>query len=89
LATVAITVYEFTARHPEKIVFISGTSPERTRLYRMTLTKNWEKLNLDFEIFGAILQRELYFTESFLKDKEYSAFAVKRKNHILGIRSGE
>src|SRR5258708_35804708 len=49
LATVAITVYEFTARHPEKIVFISGTSPERTRLYRMTLTKNWETLNLDFE----------------------------------------
>ena len=80
LATVAITAYEFTARYPEKIVFFTGSSPERTRLYRMALTINLEKLSLDFEIFGATLQGKQYFIENFLKGKNYHAFAIRRKN---------
>jgi hypothetical protein len=79
LATVAITVYEFTARHPGKFVFFTGSSPERTRLYRMALTNNFEELSLDFEIFGAISQRNLFIIENFQRNKHYNAFAIKRK----------
>ena len=68
LATVAVTVYEFTARYPEKIVFFTGSSPERTRLYRMALTNNLEELSLDFEIFGAILLGKSFIIEPFLKE---------------------
>jgi hypothetical protein len=37
LATVAASVYEFTSRYPDKLVFFTGSTPERTRLYRMAL----------------------------------------------------
>ncbi len=43
LATVAATVYEFTAQYPDRIVFFWGSTPERTRLYRMALTINLEQ----------------------------------------------
>ena len=79
LATVAVTVYEFTARQPEKIVFFTGSSSERTRLYRMALTNNISELSLDFEIFGAILEGKSFIIEKFMKGKDYNAFAIKRK----------
>ena len=78
LATVAATVYEFTARYPEKWVFFKGSSDERTRLYRMALTINFEELNKDFEIYGVNLVRGVFKAEPFEKGRVYSGFLVKR-----------
>lgn len=33
LATIATIVYEFTSKYPSKMVFFSGSTTERTRLY--------------------------------------------------------
>lgn len=79
LATVAAAVYEFTSKYPEKLIFFSGSTPERTRLYRMALTNNFDLLDLDFEIFGVVLQTETYYVEKLLKGKDYFGFMVKRK----------
>ena len=58
MATVADIVYEFTARYPDKYVFFKGSTPGRTRLYRMALSLNFSLLNIDFEIYGAIFEED-------------------------------
>ena len=52
LATIAVIVYEFTSIYPEKMVFFAGSTPERTRLYKIAITMNSTQLEIDFEIFG-------------------------------------
>jgi hypothetical protein len=79
LATVAATVYEFTAIYRSKLIFFTGSTYARTRLYRMALTNNLEELSIDFEIFGVNLQKTSYWVEPFKKGKEYYGFIVKRK----------
>lgn len=79
LATIAAIVYEFTAKRPEKMVFFTGSTIERTRLYRMALTINLAELSQDFEILGLNLQEDSYTVERFMKGKDYSGFLVKRK----------
>jgi hypothetical protein len=79
LATVAAAAYEFTSKYPEKLIFFTGSPPERTRLYRMALTNNFDLLNLDFEIFGVVVQAESYYVEKLLKGKDYFGFMVNEK----------
>jgi len=79
LATVAAAVYEFTAHYTDKFVFFTGSSPGRTRLYRMALTANFDELNGDFEIYGVILMKGLYFVKPFIKGVDYFGFLIKRK----------
>ena len=76
LATVASAVYDFTKRYPEQYVFFTGSSKERTRLYRMALTINHEELAATFDIWG--LQEEGGF-EPFEKRRSYTGFLIKRK----------
>jgi hypothetical protein len=45
----------------------------------MALTNNFDLLNLDFEIFGVVVQAESYYVEKLLKGKDYFGFMVKRK----------
>ncbi|HTF30539.1 MAG TPA: hypothetical protein VK625_16915 [Flavitalea sp.] len=79
LATVVATIYEFTARHADKLVFFTGSTRARARLYRMAFTRNLEELKNDFEIYGVNLSNAAYFAEPFLKEREYFGFLIKRK----------
>jgi len=79
LATVAVVVYEFTARNPNKFVFFKGSTEVRTRLYRMALAINLKELSIDYEIYGVHLKEGNYIVRQFEKEKEYYGFAVKRK----------
>ncbi len=79
LATVAATVYEFTANYPDKMIFFCGTTPERTRLYRMALTINFEELRNDFTIYGVLKGIESFEKITFRKGADYYGFIVKRK----------
>jgi hypothetical protein len=76
LATVAAAVYDFTGRYPEHYVFFTGSSGERTRLYRMALTINQQELTETFDIWG--LREEGGF-EVFEKRRSYNGFLIKRK----------
>ena len=79
LATVAATVYEFSAEYPDKIIFFCGTTAERTRLYRIALTVNLEELKKDFHIYGVLKGMDSFERVSFRKGVDYFGFMVKRK----------
>ena len=79
LATVAATVYEFTAKYTDKSIFFSGTTPQRTRLYRMALTVNLQELKKDFRIYGILKGIDTFEKVPFRKGVDYFGFMVKRK----------
>ncbi|MBW8334695.1 MAG: hypothetical protein K0M40_21950 [Prolixibacteraceae bacterium] len=75
LATVVATLYAFTDKHPEIMVYATGSTESRTRLYRMGITKFINDVETDFEIFGELDEGR----EEFKKDIVYKGFLVKRK----------
>lgn len=79
LATVAATVYEFTAKYPDKTIFFCGTTSERTRLYRMALTVNLNELKKDFRVYGVLRGIDTFERVLFQKGVDYFGFMVKRK----------
>jgi hypothetical protein len=79
LATVASVVYQFTKEN-DKLIFFAGSTPERTRLYRMAITINWEALATDFEIFGVLQFLGNFIEVPFEKGVNYYGFLIKRKN---------
>ncbi len=75
LTTVASTLYIFTDTFPDAMVFASGNTRARTRLYRIGITNNLEMIEKDFEVFG--LEGDAWYP--FKKGVEYEAFLAKRK----------
>jgi len=75
LTTVALTVYKFYEKHPDSYVFITGSTKTRTRLYRIGITNNIDKIKNDFDVYGFIEKS----WESFEKDCDYEAFLIKKK----------
>lgn len=82
LATVATVVYLFCDRFPLARIFATGSTPARTRLYRMGINKHYRLAVKDFYILG---QRPDDEWELFQKNKAYQAFIVTRKGFKFGI----
>lgn len=79
LATVAGAVYEFSSHYPDKFIFFCGTTPQRTRLYRMALTINMEALKNDFRIYRVLRGIDTFERVAFRKGVDYFGFMVTRK----------
>ncbi|MVN20833.1 hypothetical protein GO621_04710 [Mucilaginibacter sp. HMF7410] len=75
LATVASTLYTFTDKFPQAMVFAIGSTKARTRLYRLGISNNVEEIEEDFEVFGLVDKN----WQPFEKQTEFEAFLVKRK----------
>lgn len=75
LTTVAATLYTFTEQFPDAMIFATGSTKARTRLYRIGISNNIAAIEPDFEIFGLVDKTWLPFE----KQIEYEAFLVKRK----------
>jgi hypothetical protein len=75
LATVAYTVYVFTSRYSNACIIAKGSTPARTRLYRMGLANQLTEVATDFEVYGRRNNR----WHVFRKNVDYSAFMVRRK----------
>ncbi|CAN5341912.1 hypothetical protein BH20ACI1_BH20ACI1_31640 [soil metagenome] len=75
LATVVASVYAFTTKYSNALVYATGSTKSRTRLYRIGIANNLKEILKDFEIFGL---REEEF-EKFRKGVEYQGFLVKRR----------
>lgn len=75
LATVVAALYEFLDRHPEALVYATGSTPARTRLYRMGITRFYAEMQRDFTLFG-LIGKELY---PFEIDVAYEGFLAQRK----------
>ncbi|OQP65063.1 DUF6934 family protein [Niastella populi] len=80
LATVVSVLRVFFDKYPDKWVYFTGSSPERTRLYRMAITLNLEELILDFEIVGTHNEEYTINKEPFEKGVNYFGFLVRPKN---------
>ncbi len=77
LATIATAVDNYTKRYPERVIYFTGSTKARTRLYRMAIGLNLEELSVTYEIYAEIdSQDELVI---FQKNMEISAFVFKRK----------
>src|SRR5258708_32918539 len=51
LATVAKAVDEYTKRYPRRWIIFTGSTSQRTRLYRMAIGIQWEQLRKKSEIY--------------------------------------
>jgi hypothetical protein len=76
LATIYTVVDDYTIKYPERLILFSGSTKERTRLYRIAIGLNLEELSRKFEVY-AYVNNELVI---FSKNMEISAFLIKRKN---------
>lgn len=76
LATVVTAVYLFTNENPSAYVLAKGSTPARTRLYRISITKYLVQAEKDFNIYGMVSDEE---AEDFIPNKEYKGFVIQRK----------
>ena len=77
LASVVAAIYSFCEKTPDALIYATGSTAARTRLYRMGINKYYEIVKEDFMIFG---QTESEW-EQYEKGKNYEAFVVQRKKH--------
>ncbi len=75
LGTVVAALYAFFDKNPEAIVYATGSTPARTRLYRMGITKFYDEIQNDFYLYGRIGDK-LYVFETGI---EYEGFITQRK----------
>jgi len=79
LSTVVAAVYAFTDYYPNSLIYATGSTKARTRLYRMGITKHLKEVTKDFYVYG--LHNDEW--EIFDKGIEYDAFLAKRKRVTL------
>lgn len=75
LATVVAALYAFFDKHPDAFVYATGSTRARTRLYRMGITRFYDEMIEDFDLYGQI-KNEFY---PFEIGKEYEGFLAQRK----------
>jgi hypothetical protein len=75
LATVVTALYDFLEKHPNATVYAKGSTPVRTRLYRMGIFKYYNEFDLGISVFGEL---ESGF-EPFRAGQEYLGFLVRKK----------
>jgi len=76
LATIAATVLEFTQHFPDVMVYATGSTPSRTRLYQIGISANWNEIEPLLQVFG---YEQNTGWQPFRKNVNYQAFLVKRK----------
>lgn len=75
LATVIAALYAFFDKYPDVFVYATGSTKARTRLYRMGITRFYEEMIQDFDLYGQVGDE---FHE-FEIGKDYAGFLAQRK----------
>jgi hypothetical protein len=79
LATVADSVLFFSKLYPNTFIYLKGSTPSRTRLYQMGITKYWAEISSLFIVYGYSSNDKW---ELFLKNVRYDAFLILRKKEL-------
>ena len=74
LATVASTLFDFFSQYPNTVVLVMGSTPSRTRLYRMGITGNGHEISATFDVRGFI-------------DGEWEPFTFRRNDEAFFVRA--
>lgn len=86
LATVVVAVYEYTSVYKDRSIIFTGSDDRRTRLYRMAISKNYDELSKDYDIFGAVKEGNLLLKVPFNSNTTFFAYIIKRKaENIVSI----
>jgi hypothetical protein len=72
MATIAKTMLDFFATYPTKKIAFSGSTPERTRLYRIVISKLIKEVD-SFTVEGLSLNGEIV---DYLPNENYLAYVV-------------
>ncbi len=82
LATVVDIIKHFTSRHPDIIIFFTGSTIERTRLYARILKTYYQIFNKEFMVYGITGTDNDNEITPFdpQSGMEYLAFLIKRIN---------
>lgn len=75
LATVVAALYTFFDNYAGAFVYATGSTPARTRLYRMGITRFYKEILQDFELYGQV--GDAFY--AFEIGKEYTGFLAVRK----------
>ena len=78
LATVIKIVEDFLNKFPEKIVTFKGSDNRRTRLYRIVISKEIDKIQEKFIVLGLLENGEY---ELFETNQNYRAFLIIKKRN--------
>lgn len=82
LATVASIVFVFMEKHPNAMIYATGSTDSRTRLYRMGISTNIEEIKEDFNVYGLRLEG---LWEEFIIGEDYEAFLISKSENKLAI----
>ncbi|MEX6686285.1 hypothetical protein QTN47_02200 [Danxiaibacter flavus] len=75
LASVASAVLDFISFHKDALIFAKGSTPEKNRLYQMSIRRHWPEISRLFDIVGFCRNR----WEDFQSGRNYEAFLIKLK----------
>jgi hypothetical protein len=75
LTTVVATLYAFTDKHKDAMVYVTGSTKSRTRLYQIGIFKYLDEVKKDFIVYGEIKNA----WHKYEKDTNYNSFLVMRK----------
>lgn len=83
MATVIHTMLRFFEKYPNNFIYFKGSTPQRTRLYRIIISKELFTGKDLFDIYGVIDET----LEAFSANKPYEAFviALKSEKHLLEL----
>jgi hypothetical protein len=75
LSTVIQTILVFLAYHPPAKVVFTGSTPSRTRLYQIVLSKELDNVNEKLEVVGFTDEK----IEPFQRNQSYLGFIISNK----------
>lgn len=75
LATIFQVVIHYLSLNPEHIIYFSGNSPSRTRLYRIAINHSLNEITTQFDVLGVINSQP----ESFIANRAYEGFLIRKK----------
>jgi hypothetical protein len=76
-ATIAAAIIDFNKHYPWATIYVIGSTPARTRLYQMQISKYLDEIAIDFEVFGVIEYEKLV---PFSPGIKYLSFIARRKS---------
>lgn len=77
ISTVISTIFDYLEYFPEKIIYFTGSTPSRTRLYRAAITKSIQNIEPNYQVLGLKDDDNI---EIFNKNQTYKSFLISRKN---------
>lgn len=76
LATVAFSIQEFMALHTNATVFFTGSTDQRTQVYKWPISKYWLDISADFYVEGITEAGDIV---PFIFQQDYLGFLIQKK----------